>query len=51
MTTTKYTSAYERRLKIVRDVLADRTELSGEAAGDLAVRVLSALDHIPERVR
>lgn len=51
MTTTIHTSAYERRLKMVQDVLTDRTDLVGEAARDLAVRVLSALDHIPERVR
>ena len=47
MTTSTYTSAYERRLKMVEDVLSDRTELDGKAARDLAVRVLSALDHIP----
>lgn len=51
MTTTNYTSAYERRLKTVQDVLTDRTELGGEATRDLAVRVLSALDHTPERMR
>jgi hypothetical protein len=51
MTTSTYTSAYERRLKMVEDVLTGRTELDGKATRDLAVHVLRALDHIPERVR
>lgn len=51
MTTPIHTSAYERRLKMVEDVLTGRTKLGGKAARDLAVQVLRALDHIPERVR
>ncbi|GAA3629463.1 hypothetical protein C8D88_1011849 [Lentzea atacamensis] len=51
MTASTCTSAYERRLKMVEDVLTERTELGGKATRDLAVRVLRALDHIPERVR
>ena len=51
MTTTTYTSAYERRLEMVRDVVSGRTELGDKEARDLAVHVLHALDHIPERVR
>jgi hypothetical protein len=51
MITTVCTTAYERRLKMVQDVLSGRTELGGKAARDLAVHVLRALDHIPERVR
>jgi hypothetical protein len=51
MTTSTHTSAYERRLMMVEDVLAGRTELDGKATRDLAVHVLRALDHIPERVR
>ena len=46
-----FTSAYDRRLKLVEDVLTDRTKLDGKAARDLAVHVLNELDHIPERVR
>ncbi|GLY49939.1 DUF6307 family protein [Lentzea sp. NBRC 102530] len=49
--TSTFTSSYERRLKVVEDVLTGRTELGGKAARDLAVHVLRALDHIPERVR
>ncbi|WP_329792172.1 DUF6307 family protein [Lentzea sp. DG1S-22] len=51
MTESTFTSAYDRRLKMVEDVLTGRTELGGKAARDLAVHVLRALDHIPERVR
>jgi hypothetical protein len=51
MTTSTYTSAYERRLQMVQDVLTGQAELDGKAARDLAVRVLRALDHIPEQVR
>lgn len=51
MTTSTHATAYERRLKMVEDVLTGRTELDGKAARDLAVHVLRALDHIPERVR
>ncbi|WP_394619989.1 DUF6307 family protein [Lentzea sp. JNUCC 0626] len=51
MTESNYTSAYGRRLKMVEDVLTNRTELDGKATRDLAVDVLRALDHVPERVR
>jgi hypothetical protein len=51
MTATAYTSAYDRRLKLVQDVLSGRTELSDKVTRDLAVHVLRVLDHIPERVR
>ncbi|MDX3659747.1 DUF6307 family protein [Streptomyces sp. ID05-26A] len=51
MTEPTFTSAYDRRLEMVEDVLTGRTELRGEAARELAVHVLHALDHIPERVR
>lgn len=51
MTESTFTSAYDRRHKMVEDVLTGRTELGGKAARDLAVHVLRALDHIPERVR
>jgi hypothetical protein len=42
---------YERRLAMVQGVLSGRTELGDKAARDLAVHVLRALDHVPERVR
>lgn len=51
MTTSTHVSAYERRLEVVEDVLTSRTELDAKATRNLAVHVLRALDHIPERVR
>ncbi|MCG8925895.1 DUF6307 family protein [Lentzea sp. CC55] len=51
MTESTFTSAYDRRLKMVEDVLTGRTELGGNTARDLAVHVLRALDHLPERMR
>ncbi|MDX8141839.1 DUF6307 family protein [Lentzea sp. BCCO 10_0061] len=51
MTDSTYTSAYDRRLKMVEDVLTGRTELGGKDTREVAVQVLRALDHIPERVR
>ncbi|WP_330275429.1 DUF6307 family protein [Lentzea sp. NBC_00516] len=50
MTDSTYTSAYDRRLKMVEDVLTGRTEI-GKDAREVAAQVLRALDHIPERVR
>jgi hypothetical protein len=49
MTTPTYVSLYERRLKL--DTLTEHSELSAKSAQAAAVRVLGALDHIPERVR
>ncbi|MDX3659712.1 DUF6307 family protein [Streptomyces sp. ID05-26A] len=51
MTESTFTSAYDRRLKLVEDVLSGHSKLGGKSARDLAVHVLRALDHIPERVR
>jgi len=51
MTAMKTLSLYENRVKLVRDTLIAHGELADTAAHDLAVRVLDALDHIPERVR
>lgn len=57
MTSSTYVSRYERRVTLVVDALrGDRdaspdTAMSEETARELAVRVLQALDHIPETVR
>jgi len=57
MTSGTYVSRYERRVTLVVDALrgddhasAD-TVMSEDTARALAVRVLQALDHIPETVR
>lgn len=51
MTTSTYLSPYERRVKLVQDVLAEHGKLDAKDARRLAVHVLDTLDHIPERVR
>jgi hypothetical protein len=47
----KYISAYDRRVKVVADALTQNSKLAQPAAAELAVHVLHALDHIPEKVR
>ncbi|MFD7658188.1 DUF6307 family protein [Actinosynnema sp. NPDC059797] len=51
MTTPTYLSSYERRVELVRETLSAHSGISGKDARELAVRVLDALDHIPEKVR
>lgn len=50
-TTDTYVSLYDRRVKIVSDVLRQSPDLTEDAAIQLAKRALYALDHIPEKVR
>ena len=45
------TTGYERRLALVSEAIREGSSLSEEAGLSLAVRVLAALDHIPETVR
>jgi hypothetical protein len=42
---------YEKRRLLVMKTIQQHEKLSDEAASALAVHVLYALDHIPERVR
>jgi hypothetical protein len=51
MTTVKYISVYDLRVKLVQDVLTKHSTLSDHVSHELAVHVLDALDHIPEKVR
>lgn len=44
-------SPYERRVALVADVLTRNSVTSAAEATRLAVRVLHAIDHIPETVR
>ena len=46
-----YISLYEQRIRLVVDALMRHSELSEKDAADLAVHVLYAIDHIPEKVR
>jgi hypothetical protein len=51
MTETTFVSRYERRITFVQDILKKNPALNDEAAHDLAVRVVHAIDHIPEPKR
>jgi len=51
MADTTYVSRYEQRVTFVEDVLKKNSALEGEAVHDLAVRVVYAIDHIPEPIR
>lgn len=44
-------TGYDRRLAMVVSAIRAGSDLSEDAARVLAVRVLAALDHIPEIVR
>jgi hypothetical protein len=44
-------SPYEHRVKLVSDVLTRNSLTSASEATRLAIQVLHALDHVPEKVR
>jgi hypothetical protein len=46
-----YISLYEQRTRLVAHALMQHSELSEKDAADLAMHVLYAIDHIPEKVR
>lgn len=48
---TTFRTPYENRVALVKDTIMARSKLSDKAADDLAVRVLHALDSIPEKMR
>ncbi len=49
--TTTYVSVYDQRVRLVADALVQNSKLNDKAAVELAVHVLYALDHIPEKIR
>jgi hypothetical protein len=51
ITVKTYISLYEQRIRLVANALTQHSKLSEKEASDLAVHVLYALDHIPEKVR
>jgi hypothetical protein len=51
MTDTSFVSRYERRVRFVQNVLQQNSELDDNAARELAVQVVYAIDHIPEPTR
>lgn len=46
-----FVSRYDLRVQRVRAIVEDGTKLDHEAAHTLAVRLLNALDTIPEKAR
>jgi hypothetical protein len=46
-----YISLYHQRIRLVAHALTQNSKLSEKDAADLAVHVLYAIDHIPEKVR
>ncbi len=46
-----YVPRYEQRLRLAADALVQNSQLDEKAARDLAVHVLYAIDHIPEKLR
>lgn len=50
-TKSKFVSRYEQRVKFVQEVLLKNSKLGDEASRELAVRVVYAIDHIPESTR
>jgi hypothetical protein len=50
-TDVKFMSPYDKRVKLVADTISHHEKLNDKAAAELAVHVLQALDHIPEKVR
>ena len=47
----KYISLYDLRVSMVQKALQDHSDLDDKTSFDLAVHVLEALDHIPEKAR
>jgi hypothetical protein len=50
-TATPYVTLHEQRVRLVADALMRNSKLKDDAAVALAKHALSALDHIPEKVR
>lgn len=51
ITARTYISLYEQRVRLVAYALKQHSKLSEKDVADLAVHVLHAIDHIPEKVR
>jgi uncharacterized protein DUF6307 len=51
MTDATFVSRYEQRVTFVEDVIRANSKLGDKASRDLAVRVVYAIDHIPEPTR
>lgn len=51
MTAVEYISMYEQRVRLVQNAMTKHSELDDKTSYELAVHILDALDHIPERRR
>jgi hypothetical protein len=51
MSPTTFVSRYHQRVAFVQDVLRSNSTLGDKAAHELAVKVVHAIDHIPEPTR
>lgn len=51
MTDAVFVSRYEKRVRVVQDVLKKNSKLSDKATRHLAVAVVDAIDHVPEARR
>lgn len=49
--TISYISIYEQRVRLVAYALKQNSKLNEAEAVELAVHVLQAIDHVPEKVR
>ncbi|MGP4058984.1 DUF6307 family protein [Mycobacterium sp. 4D054] len=47
----RFRTPYQNRVTLVQDTVRQHSALDEDAARELAVRVLHALDSIPEKVR
>lgn len=50
-TGTPFVSRYDRRVMLMRDVLKENEKLTEAECRELAVRLLRAMDMIPEKIR
>jgi hypothetical protein len=51
MTDVKFVSQHDLRVQFVQEALEKNSDLDGKVAHDLAVHVVYAIDHIPEKTR
>ncbi len=42
---------YDQRVQLVKDIIKKHSKIGDEAAGELAVQILFALNSIPEKIR
>jgi hypothetical protein len=44
-------SPYDLRVKLVKDTIKAHSKIGDDAAGELAIQILFALNSIPEKIR